>query len=86
MLRALEELRLGASPLVDHQTQLRLGKMIGARFMIFGGYQIIGDLLRVDIRLVDVETGKVLKAVHKLGSPPDLTGGIEAARQAAEEL
>ena len=31
LLRVLEELRLGSSALADHETRLRLGRLVGAR-------------------------------------------------------
>ena len=86
LLLALEELHLGTSSLVDEATRLKLGKLIGARFMVFGGYQVLGDKIRVDLRMVEVETGKVLKAVQKTESAPDLQGWTDAVRKAAEEL
>jgi len=86
ILRILEELRLGSSSLADEQTRLKLGKVVGAHLMVFGGYMVIGGQMRVDLRLVEVETGKVVKAVRKIATTPDLTARIVAVRQAAEEL
>ncbi len=86
LLLALEELRLGTSELVDENTRLRLGRMLGAKWMVFGGYQIIGDQMRLDLRLVEVETGKVKKAIQKMSSATNVEEWIEAARKAAEEL
>ncbi len=86
LLLALEELRLGTTHLVDESTRLKLGKMLGARWMVFGGYQIIGDQMRLDLRLVEVETGKVRKAGHTTTRATDITGWMEGARKAAEGL
>jgi curli biogenesis system outer membrane secretion channel CsgG len=86
LLLALEELQLGSSSLVDEATRLKLGKLIGAGFMVFGGYQVLGDKIRVDLRMVEVETGKVLKAVQRTESASDLQGWADAVRKAAEEL
>lgn len=86
LLLALEELHLGSSSLADEDTRLKLGKITGASFMIFGGYQIIGDTMRLDLRLVEVETGKIKKAVQKTASASDLAGWLDAAGKAAEEL
>lgn len=86
LLMALEELRLGTSSLVDETTRLKLGKMVGARWMVFGGYQIIGKAMRLDLRLVEVESGKIKKAVEKTASASDLQGWLNAAQKAAEEL
>jgi len=86
LLLALKELQLGTTTLVDESTRLKLGKLVGARRMIFGGYQIIGSQMRLDLRMAEVETGKILKAVQKTTPASDLAGWLEAARKAAEEL
>jgi curli biogenesis system outer membrane secretion channel CsgG len=86
LLKVLEELRLGSSALSDPQTRLKLGKIVGARYMVFGGYQIIGANVRIDVRLVDVETGKIVRALSRTGKTGNLDGGVEAARSAAKEF
>lgn len=86
LLLVLKELNLGTTMLVDEATRLKLGKLMGARFMVFGGYQIIGGQMRIDLRMVEVETGKVVKAVQKTAAAGDLSGWIEMAGMAAEEL
>ncbi len=86
LLLALEELRLGSSSLADESTRLRLGRLVGARYMIFGGYQVIGGSMRIDLRLVEVETGRIVKAVQKVTSSSDLTGWLDSAKRAAAEL
>lgn len=86
LLIALQELNLGTTQLVDETTRLRLGKLAGARFMVLGGYQIIGNTMRLDLRLVEVETGKVLKAVQKTAKAEDISEWLDIAKQAAEEL
>jgi len=65
LLLALEELKLGSSKLASEKAQLRIGHLSGARWMIFGGYQVIAGQMRMDLRLVDVETGRVLNAAEK---------------------
>ncbi|NVN91265.1 MAG: hypothetical protein HXX11_11780 [Desulfuromonadales bacterium] len=86
LVRVLEELRIGSSSLVDEQTRLRVGKLAGARFMVFGGYMVIGGKMRLDLRLVEVETGKVRKAVQKTAVSNDMSGWMDAAEKAAAEL
>jgi curli biogenesis system outer membrane secretion channel CsgG len=86
LILALEELNLSSSKLVDESTRLKIGRIIGARFMVFGGYFILGDMMRLDLRLVEVETGRVLKAAQKVTAAGDLNGWLKAAGQAAAEL
>ena len=86
LLLTLEELRLGTTSLEDETTRLRLGQIIGARWMIFGGYQIIGDKIRIDLRLVEVETGKIKKALQKMITADNLQGWIDTTQKLAEGL
>ncbi len=83
---ALEELHLGTSSLVDESARLRLGSLVGAQMMVFGAYQVIGDKMRIDLRLVDVETGRILKAVERTVAAQDISGWTAAAAAAAGEL
>ncbi len=87
LLLILEEQNLGSQDFVDESTRLRLGKMVGARTMVFGAYQSFGgDETRIDVRLVDVETGQTLKSVDKMMPSGDYQAWYAIIRQAAEEL
>jgi len=86
LLLIINELHLGTTALIDERTKLKLGRLAGARFMVFGGFQIIAENMRFDLRLVEVETGKVIKAVQKTSYGDDLPGLIETAGKATEEL
>jgi len=86
LLRILEELHLGTTAVVDETTRLRLGRLAGARWMVFGGYQVIAEQMRLDLRLVEVETGRVRKAVHRTAIGVGIAGWTETARKAAEDL
>lgn len=83
---ALEELNLSAAQLADENTRLRIGRMAGARRMIFGGYQVWGDTMRLDLRMVDVESGAVLQAATQTASAADIPQWLEAAARAARTL
>jgi len=86
LLLALEELNLATSSLVDEDTRLEVGKMLGARFMVFGAYQVIADTMRLDLRLVEVATGKIVKATNQLSSGSNLSAWLKAAEVAAQDL
>jgi TolB-like protein len=83
---ALEELKLGSTALVDEGTQLRIGRTLGARYMVFGTCIRLGETLRLDLRLVDVETGGVLKAVERAAAGGDPMHSLRLAQEAAEAL
>ena len=82
----LEELKLGTTSLVDDSTRLRLGKLVGATLMVFGGYQAIGDTVRLDVRLVEVESGRTIKAVYKTAPAANVPELLKAARAAATDI
>ncbi len=47
----------------DEKFATRVGREVGARFMVGGGYQRVGEMLRITARVVQVETGEVLSTV-----------------------
>lgn len=60
--RILEEQNLGTSGRTDPQTAARVGKIVGARYMVLGTFiDFYGDF-QVNVRLVSVETSEVVKA------------------------
>ena len=67
----LAELKLGQSGKIDPATAARVGKLLGARYMVLGGYFDMMNTLRADARVVEVETGKVVQSVGANGKPDD---------------
>jgi len=64
----VEELNLGESDLVDKGTSQKMGKLLGAKVLLFGGFSnLFGDKLRIDARIVATETGLTLKAEEETG-------------------
>jgi tetratricopeptide (TPR) repeat protein len=47
----------------DEKFATRVGQEVGARWIIGGGYQRIGEMLRITARFVEVATGEVVKTV-----------------------
>jgi len=59
--RLVDEQNLGAQGRVDPQTAAKIGKLVGARYMVMGTFvDFYGDF-RVDVRLINTETGEVVK-------------------------
>ncbi len=59
--RLVDEQNLGAQGRVDAQTASKVGKLVGARYYVLGTFiDFYGDF-RVDVRLVNTETGEVVK-------------------------
>jgi curli biogenesis system outer membrane secretion channel CsgG len=86
LLLAVEELRLGSSALAEESTKLRLGRITGARQMVFGGYLSLGNRVRMDLRLVDVETGKVLRTATRTGPAAGVGSLLDLCGKAAADL
>ncbi|MCJ8501802.1 CsgG/HfaB family protein [Desulfatitalea alkaliphila] len=86
LLDVMEELHIGSSDLADASTRLQLGRIIGARQMVFGAYQAIGASLRLDVRRVDVGTGRVLNTATADAPVDNPSAWLSAAEQAAEAL
>jgi len=59
--KLVEEQNLGASGRVDPQTAAKIGKLVGAKYVVLGSFiDFYGDF-RVDARLVNVETSEIVK-------------------------
>ena len=57
----LDEQNLGAQGRVDPQTAAKVGKLVGARYVVLGTFiDFYGDF-RVDVRLVNTETSEIVK-------------------------
>jgi TolB-like protein len=56
----LAEQKVAASELADEDSRLRLGRIIGATRMVFGGFFVLGDAVQVHVRLIDTATSQVL--------------------------
>ena len=68
----MQEQDLGASGRVDQNTAARLGRLVGARYMVMGSFiDFYGDF-RLDLRVVNSETGEIVR--------------VERMRKAREEL
>lgn len=74
--RVLEQLRkLGRGPdaggedaaELGGETAARLGRMVGARWVLSGGLQRLGEQVRATAQLVEVESGRVVRAVKADG-------------------
>ncbi len=86
LILVLEELSLGASDLASEATQLRIGEILGAKLMVFGAYQVIGDIVRLDLRLVEVERGLIVKTASNQVAAMNLDARLKGAETAAAEL
>ncbi len=75
--QVLQEQKLGSSALADEQTRLRLGRLVGARWMAFGSMVRIGDDWQLDVRIVDVERAQVVITASETGSQGDYMAAMQ---------
>ncbi|HOI73300.1 MAG TPA: CsgG/HfaB family protein [Syntrophales bacterium] len=67
----LSEMKLQQSGLTDPASAVRLGRILGVQALLMGSYTAIGDMIRIDARIVEVETGLILKAEEVTGRTDD---------------
>lgn len=58
----LDEQNLGADGRTQAGTAARIGKLVGARYMITGAFMDSFGQFRIDARIIDVETGEVIQS------------------------
>ncbi|HWA15293.1 MAG TPA: CsgG/HfaB family protein [Gemmatimonadales bacterium] len=59
----IDEQNLGKDGRLDNATAAKVGKIVGAKYMIMGMFVDFYGKVRIDARLVDVETSQILKVV-----------------------
>jgi TolB-like protein len=79
----LGELKLNQTKAFDKATANKIGKLLGARFMVMGGYFDVMGTLRVDARVVEVETGRIVRSIGGHGGPEEF---LELEGKIAREL
>jgi TolB-like protein len=70
----LAELKLQASAKIDQTSAVKAGKLLGAHYLVLGSYFDVMKQLRIDARIVEVETGRVLRSAGATGQPEDFVG------------
>ncbi len=58
----LKEIALSQSGGVDAATAVRAGKILGAQSIAFGSFMVIGKTVRIDTRIIEVETSEMIMA------------------------
>ncbi len=68
----MEEQNLATAGRVDAATAARVGKLVGARYAVTGVFMDLNGKFRLDGRVVDVETGEVMKTQSVQAKRDDL--------------
>lgn len=64
----LDELERGQSSKFDADTVAKIGKLLGAQYLVMGDYFDLLNSLRVDARVIEVKTGQILRSLGARGS------------------
>jgi TolB-like protein len=83
----LKEQDLGASGRVDAATAAKIGKVVGAKYMVMGGFIDTYGTMRLDIQIVDVETTEIVKADRHTFKREEMARAvIDAAAKITKDL
>ncbi|MCU0609712.1 MAG: hypothetical protein MUF22_08115 [Chitinispirillaceae bacterium] len=67
--KIMAEIALGQSGVVEESSAPQVGKLLGANILMMGSFmRDMSGEIRIDTRLVEVETGKVIKAEEASGN------------------
>lgn len=84
--RILDEQDLAASGRLDEATAIRVGRLVGARYMITGTFIDLYGEFRLDARLINVETGEIMKVVRNDPQYKDVKQLYRIIQSAADRL
>jgi TolB-like protein len=72
LAQVLREQMISATDLADPRTRIRVGKILGAKYFVFGTYTIAGGQAALTARMDAVETGQVVEADSVSGNEDDM--------------
>jgi len=64
----LKEIALGQSGAVDQATAIQAGKILGAQTIAFGSFMVLEGQVRIDVRIIYVETSEMILGDYVMGS------------------
>ncbi len=73
----LAEQKVSASQLADEDARVRLGRIVGAGRMVFGGYFVLGTEVQVHVRVIDTATSRVLFSDEATAPLPQVMQQVE---------
>ncbi|HHS14437.1 MAG TPA: hypothetical protein ENN03_11825 [bacterium] len=80
MNHLLDELKLSQSGLMQNDLSVQVGKMLGVQYFVFGAFLVgYDDRMRIDVRIVEVETGLTVKS-------QDITGKTKQVLDLIQKL
>jgi TolB-like protein len=79
----LKEIALGQSGMLDAGTAVQAGRLLGAQAIAFGSFMVLGGDVRLDARIIRVETSECVLASSIMGKKDDF---MKLERQLAEKI
>jgi TolB-like protein len=69
---AIKNFNLEKLKIFDQNTAVKIGKWVGANAVILGNFSAINEQVRMDARVIDMNTGKLLESTKVTGKTSDL--------------
>jgi len=66
--KIMEEMKLQVSDLIDISKPIEIGKLIGAQYIIVGSVSSFQNKLILSVRILDVETGRIISISTERGT------------------
>ncbi len=63
----VDEMQMQHSALFDQKTAAQMGKLVGAEYVVTGAITALDPRIRIDTRVIRVETGEIVKTAHVTG-------------------
>lgn len=73
----LAEQRVASGDLADEDARIKLGRIVGASRMVFGGFFVIGDEVQVHVRVIDTATSRVIFSDETTAPLPGVMQQVE---------
>lgn len=70
--KALKHFKIEQSGLINEETAIQIGQWLGAKWILLGNFSAIGEMIRIDCRIIDVKEGTLLKSAKMEGKTIEL--------------
>lgn len=70
--KVIAELKLSMTGLTNDDYSLQAGKLLGAKYMLFGSLSKIGEQIKINCRLVETETAQIIYTESSRGMYNDI--------------
>ena len=85
--KVLKEQELSLAGLVEDKTRAKVGRLLGAKYILTGGVTVLDEKLRINAHLFEVETTRVARSEEAEGKVEELLKPVsELAQKLGEDL